>query len=433
MGSSFCRVLLVVLLCLAPGSCDRASTGREHKPGSNDLGVMTIGYGANAQFVNRFLTRFAAAKHVGLTLIPPTETVKSRISLYQQLFAKKASRPDLFEIDVVWASALADSLIDLTPYFQDELRSFDPDVVRNFKVGNKVVAIPTFLDLGVLFYRPELLARYGYRQPPATWGELESMAGAIQTAERRKGNKNFWGYVWQGGAYEALTCNALEWQTSSGSPPFVDDTGGVHVSNPETISALKRAASWIGRISPPGEPFYREMDATNLWDEGNTAFMRSWISSYRIATPHPGRDKEHFRVAPLPAGPGGHRGTLGGLGMGVSRFSLNRDLAIEALRGLTSVASETEQTQAAGTIPTRTSLRHNQALMDFTALPGSIAQRAMSGLVLRPGLSTGETYPEISQAYYSAVHSVLTHTLTPEQSMQALEKQLLTNPKLHKP
>ena len=73
------------------------------------------------------------------------------------------------------------------------------------------------MNIGMLYYRRDLVDKYGYRRPPTTWSELEAMAARIQKGERAAGKTKFWGYVWQGAAYEGLTCNALEWQTSSGA------------------------------------------------------------------------------------------------------------------------------------------------------------------------------------------------------------------------
>jgi trehalose/maltose transport system substrate-binding protein len=48
------------------------------------------------------------------------------------------------------------------------------------------------------------------------------MARRIQSGERAKGKKDFWGYVWQGADGEALTCDALEWQAGEGGGRIIE-------------------------------------------------------------------------------------------------------------------------------------------------------------------------------------------------------------------
>ena len=72
------------------------------------------------------------------------------------------------------------------------------------------MAIPYQVNVGALEYRRDLLRKYGYDRPPKTWNELERMAKRIQAGERAEGKKDFWGYVWQGMAGEALTHWALQ-------------------------------------------------------------------------------------------------------------------------------------------------------------------------------------------------------------------------------
>ncbi len=60
---------------------------------------------------------------------------------------------------------------------------------------------------------------------PKTWAEFEEVARIIQEGERAEGNEDFWGFVWQGNAYEGLTCNALEWICSNGGGTIISPDG----------------------------------------------------------------------------------------------------------------------------------------------------------------------------------------------------------------
>src|SRR5260370_8373250 len=107
------------------------------------------------------------------------------------------------------------------------------------------------------------------------------MAERIQAGERAKGKKDFWGYVWQGAATEALTCNALEWQFAEGGGRIIENDKTISVNNPAAIRAWQRARHWIGWISPPSVVAYSELDSMNVWDSGGAAFRRTWQSRYR--------------------------------------------------------------------------------------------------------------------------------------------------------
>ena len=421
-------VAIVLTACAALIGCRASFFGasklRDGGHPQPALEVLSVVHDANAQFSEKILSEFARKNHFQLNYLSTTETVNSQLEIYQKLFNRHSNHPDLFEIDVIWPAILADNLVDLTPYFQKEISQFDPEILQNFTVRGRLLALPTFLDMGVFYYRSDLLKKYGYEHPPSTWSEMERMATVIQDGERQSGNRDFWGYVWQGGSNESLTCNALEWQASAGSPVFLDPRRTIHVRNEETIAVLRRAISWIGRISPPGEPYYRETDAMNLWNEGQAAFMRNWVSSYR-AVRLPMNEGATFLTAALPGGPGGQRGALGGLGMAISRFSPHRNLAIEALRVLTSQQTEELRSATTGVVPTRMKARDNLQLMQRTALPGDVSATVIAGLVSRPALVTADKYALASRAYYKAVNAALLRKQSPDDAMAALERDLV--------
>ena len=68
--------------------------------------------------------------------------------------------------------AAAPHAIDLTKYFsQEELTWYFPQVIKNNTVDGKLVSVPTSVDVGLLYYRTDLLKKYGFAQPPDTWEE----------------------------------------------------------------------------------------------------------------------------------------------------------------------------------------------------------------------------------------------------------------------
>ena len=75
-------------------------------------------------------------------------------------------------------------------------------------------------------------------------------------------------------------------------------------------------------ISPPGVTTYKEEESRRLFQDGRAVFLRNWSYVWRLVqaegSPLPGQGGRAAMVG-ASAGPGG--GTLGGWGLGVSRFS----------------------------------------------------------------------------------------------------------------
>ena len=67
-------------------------------------------------------------------------------------------------------------------------------MVESLTVDGRLVALPYRTDMGVLFYRTDLLHKSGYRGPPSTWSELGEMARTMPLAkEHARGNTRLWG------------------------------------------------------------------------------------------------------------------------------------------------------------------------------------------------------------------------------------------------
>src|SRR3984885_10921110 len=266
------------------------------------------------------LQQFTRETGIRVSLLPSPDSARQRLAMWKELLGTGAAGPDFYGIDVIWPGILNEYFIDLKPYFANEISLQFPEITVSYTVDKKLVAMPYRADVGLLFYRTDLLRQYGYREPPGTWDELEMMAARIQAGERAKSKKVFWGFVWQGGATEALTCNALEWQASQGGGQIIENDKTISVNNPNAIRAWQRAARWVGSISPPGVSGYVEADALNVWVAG-AAFMRNWPTAFVDSQAARSPIRNSFDITVLPAGKEGRMGTLGGAGLAVSRLS----------------------------------------------------------------------------------------------------------------
>ncbi len=417
----FQRVVLVCLIVGGLESCD-GKLNDLLKPATHTqmtLQTMSLAWGKNLLFEQAFFQSFGERNKIKTQYV-----INVKLAEYRKLLNARVGKPDLLEIDIVWPAILADDLVDLRPYLKEAVSGFAPDLIASYTVRGRLVALPLLADMGVLYYRSDLLAKYGFQHPPRTWEELAQMAARIQQGERRAAKPDFWGYVWQGSLSEGGTSNALEWQASSGAGNFIEETGRVHVRSPLFAGALRRATQWMGSISPPAEYVYWEDDALNIWDAGHAAFMRNWASAYGHIAERSSVEHRSFAVAPLPAGPGGHRGTLGGLGMGVSKYAADREMAIKALLELTDERHDLERLLATEGIPTHLAVANRPDVTARTSLL-AISSTLMHSVVARPSTVTAQKYDAVSREYAKAVNSVLRGKATPEAAMADLEKELV--------
>jgi trehalose/maltose transport system substrate-binding protein len=211
--------------------------------------------------------------------MPSPESTFDQLDLSRTLLKPGTSGIDLLGIDLIWSATLESDLVDLAPYSTTEISSLDPQLLPSHTVNGKLVGIPYQVYVGGLKYRIDLLRKYGYDHPPRTSDELERMAKRIQAGERAEGKKDFWGFVWQGVAAEALTCDALEWQASEGGGRIIESDRTISVNNPATIRSWQRAKHRIGSISPPSVVAYRERDSMHVFGSGKAAFSRAELGT----------------------------------------------------------------------------------------------------------------------------------------------------------
>ena len=414
-------VLATLLLFLGPGCSRRAS----QEPVT--VTFLDVEWEAPDQLpgLAQDLQDFTRETGIQVKRLPAPDGSLHQLALWKELLQKGSATPDVYSIDVIWSGILGQYLLDLKPHFTSGIAGQSPVVIASYTVGDKLVAMPRHTYVGVLLYRTDLLRRYGYHDPPKTWDELERMSRRIQAGERAKGQKDFWGFVWQGAGGENLTCNGLEWQIGDGGGRIIEADKTISVNNPQTIRAWKRAASWVGSISPPGVTAFAKWDAENAWASGKVAFLRGWASDYSLINVHkPPDGTAEFGVTSVPGGVQGQVGTLGGNGLAISRSSQHPREALELIRFLLRRDAQIVNATAHAEPPKEVKLYELPPVLQlYPELPKLREHGA--GLVARPSVVAGQKYEEVTTAYIQAVHSVLTGEADASAAADALEKKLV--------
>lgn len=313
------------------------------------------------------------------------------------MLASRSREYDAVMIDIIWTGELAPHLTDLRPFLEKELNLHDRVMIKNNTIGDRLVAVPWFQNIGLLFYREDLLKDSGLGVPN-TWEELEEAAAKIQ-AKQRQNDPEFIGFAWQGAEYEGLTCNALEWIASWGGLDV--NTGQILFDNSGVLDALDHARTWVNGESAisPYAHHHMEEESLQTFLNGKAAFLRGWSNEYARLK----QSGIEFGVAPLPRGRGEKSfGVLGGWQLAVPKYSLDQRSAIEFLRYLSGPEVQEWRAREGTYQPTI----KNVDVQDALPFLKSDWIRNIQP-ILRPSSQLGDRYNEVSECIYKSVDSAL--------------------------
>lgn len=336
------------------------------------------------------------------------DTGQRRQELLINLKAKQ-SDPDLFLMDVAWVSQFAASgwltpldhqlgLSDVGVFFREIVNRVD-------RYENELYALPVFIDGGLLYYRRDLLEKYGYSHPPKTWDELEMMATHIQTQEQ-KIQPGFNGFLWQGSQYEGLVCNFIEVAASG--------HGGIYIQNnrlllntAENRRALQRMNSWIHHLKVSPFNTFTEMKEENvrrLFQRGLALFERNWPYAWELHQDIDSPVRGLIGVALLPRETEGkHVSALGGWHLAISQFSDAKQEAAQLAAFVLSYESQKKLALSLGLNPGRRDIYDDPEII--SAMPHlPVLKQAFDHAVARPPIPY---YTQLSEVIQQALNSAL--------------------------
>jgi trehalose/maltose transport system substrate-binding protein len=386
-----------------------------------NMAMVSGATGADLEFLTQQLAEYKKISGDDVKVIPMPSSTTDQFGQYKLWLAAGNSDIDIYQTDVIWAPQLADQFLDLSAAAKDVAKLHFPSIIESQTVNGKLVALPAFTDAPALYYRKDLLDKYGIKAPK-TWDEMAAAAKTVLDGEK---NPDLQGFVFQGNAYEGLTCDALEWVKSSGGGQIVEADGKISINNPKAAAALDRVKAWIGTISPKGVLAYQEEESRGVWQLGNAVFMRNWPYAYSLGNGKDSKVAGKFDVVPLPTGEAGgsSAATLGGWNVAVSKYSKSPDNAIKLALWMTSAEFQKQRAIQRSNLPTIMSLYDDADIAKAQPIIPNWKNVFLQA-VPRPSAPTKVKYNEVSSLFWSAVHDTLSGKGTSAENLASLEGKL---------
>ena len=150
-----------------------------------ELSIVSGDTGNGLAFLQSQLDIFEKETGNTVTIVPMPSSTTDQFAQYKLWLAAGNTDIDVYTTDVIWAPQLADQFLDLTEAAKDVVGDHFPSIIESQTVDGKLVAMPFFTDAPALYYRKDLLEKYG-KEVPKTWEELAAIAKEIQDARARR-------------------------------------------------------------------------------------------------------------------------------------------------------------------------------------------------------------------------------------------------------
>jgi multiple sugar transport system substrate-binding protein len=360
--------------------------------------------GAQKESVKLFNEEFGGQ---GLTakLLEFPESADEQRNQFVQRQEAKSGECDIFYSDVIWTAEFAsqDWLYDVTPYVEGRKAEFIPATFDTVNYDGKTWGVPKQSDAAFLYYRTDQVD-----SAPSTWQEVYDIAAQND------------GIVYQGAAYEGLTCDFLEIAYAAGGEVLSEDGKEARFDSPENLKALQFMVDGIkDGAAKKAVTTYMEEQARRAFEAGRATFMRNW--PYAFATAKANKDAPKFEVAPFPDFEGGGKaGILGGHNLVISAYTDSPGGSLKLIDFLTSEESIKRDATDFALAPVLEATYDDPAVQKALPFAADLKQ-AIAQAKSRP---VSPVYTQISQAIYKNVNQALSGQVSPEEALKTGQSEM---------
>ncbi|MCD6257143.1 ABC transporter substrate-binding protein [Candidatus Aerophobetes bacterium] len=240
-------------------------------------------------------------------------------------------------------------------YTKDDLADYFPGCIDAVTYKGHLYAKDYSSDIGMLYYRKDLLSDAGLGGPPTTWDELISYAKKLTKDFNGDGVTDQWGYAFTAKEYEGCLCIFNELVAQAGGF-LIDKQGNVTVNEPPAVKALQFMVDLRNKykVVPPGVVNYTEKDIHTGFINGKFAMARNWPYMWGMCEAPDSPIRGKVGMSELPRLKQGGS-TMGGWFFGIAAGSKRKRAAWELIKYLTSREASVYMCYKSADIPYRRS------------------------------------------------------------------------------
>ena len=324
----------------------------------------------------------------------PARADQQREQLVRRLGAEDRTI-DLIGMDIIWTGEFANAgwLAEVPEERRAALtENVFESVLKTAQFEDKLYNVPAWSNTQLLWYRKDRVDK-----APETWDEMLEQAEKIGPDEGK--------IQVQAKKYEGLVVWANAMIESAGTQ-VLSGPEALKLDEAPTKKALETMAKIAGGKFAAANIDTSDEDTGRLgFEAGDSTFMINYPFVFPSAKENAPKVFEQMAAAKYPGIEAGEESKppLGGINIGVSSYSKNKDLAFEAIECMIKPENQIEIAKTGGLPPVREDLYEDAALKD-EIYPGfaDVIRESIRDAAPRP--SESPAYQDLSLAMQDALH-----------------------------
>lgn len=352
-------------------------------------------------------------------------TTNDRKEILTRSLRSRSDGIDIFAVDLIWIPRFAKWGYAMNKRFSEKiLNNVNQSALKACYHNNNLVAFPLFLDMGVLYYRKDIIRQLPDGeiiekeiQNSLTWDEF------ISLGNRFRNSKNPY-YIFTGNNFEGMMCCYHEMLSIEESENIFYGSQ-INLYNRSSVRALQLMEDLIHRyhFSPFEVTRLDEYNSYIYANENNAVFLRGWVGYHKQYKSFL-KDTSNIasmEIAPMPHFEGNNTsGVFGGWSLMISKFSNRKEEALKFINFMFEKENQKILFESGGYLPINLEIyKDSLYLLNHNELAQT--QKLLQWGKHRPFL---DNYTRLSEIMARHFHKALQNKISVEEALGSASAQI---------